>query len=441
MERAVLLEEEIKQGEQEREALRIESQRLRDELSDLKVEVEIVQGKLRRHTEEPKKIITDGIRPPSPMSETSTALTTSTSSPTISTPPPAKSETSTLQTSPPSPLPNSDLQPITPKIRSTATPRISSIRPPRHSRGPSLANPVGARLQSSIPSRLSTAPSDRPAPNTSKSLNQIRGLIGRMQTLQDRVHTTRSKLPGPSSTPPRSSPRSLSTHLPTIPSTVTVRSARKRTSASTATSFEPPRSASRLSFGYSANQPPPPTTPSRPSSRTSHSTSHSLFMRPSSRASATGRITPFADVSTASSTNGNAPVTTPHRPRSSISGSFREPIHPKTTPGKSLGHSFSRSVSAAVHPYAGGMNTQQQQYEAPGTPTTARRTTLERNPVGGSSIPTPSGRRTSGGPARRQSGVSEASSDDKPNGDMRPPSTLGRRTTIAERRLSGVGEY
>jgi hypothetical protein len=36
IERSVMMEEEIKIGEQERETLRIESQRLREELSDLK---------------------------------------------------------------------------------------------------------------------------------------------------------------------------------------------------------------------------------------------------------------------------------------------------------------------------------------------------------------------------------------------------------------------
>ncbi|CAK7201523.1 NADH:ubiquinone oxidoreductase [Sporothrix eucalyptigena] len=46
IERGVLLEEEIKMGEQEREALRVDAQRLREELSDLKIEAEILQAKL-----------------------------------------------------------------------------------------------------------------------------------------------------------------------------------------------------------------------------------------------------------------------------------------------------------------------------------------------------------------------------------------------------------
>ncbi|CAK7563844.1 MAG: NADH:ubiquinone oxidoreductase [Sporothrix epigloea] len=46
IERGVLLEEEIKMGEQERENLRVDAQRLREELSDLKIEAEILQAKL-----------------------------------------------------------------------------------------------------------------------------------------------------------------------------------------------------------------------------------------------------------------------------------------------------------------------------------------------------------------------------------------------------------
>ncbi|CAK7221872.1 NADH:ubiquinone oxidoreductase [Sporothrix bragantina] len=48
IERGVLLEEEIKMGEQERESLRVDAQRLREELSDLKIEAEILQAKLAK---------------------------------------------------------------------------------------------------------------------------------------------------------------------------------------------------------------------------------------------------------------------------------------------------------------------------------------------------------------------------------------------------------
>ncbi|UKZ63911.1 uncharacterized protein TrAtP1_005132 [Trichoderma atroviride] len=49
VERGVLMEEEIKMGEQEREALRIESQRLREELSELKIEAELMQDKAKKY--------------------------------------------------------------------------------------------------------------------------------------------------------------------------------------------------------------------------------------------------------------------------------------------------------------------------------------------------------------------------------------------------------
>ena len=64
IERAVMMEEEIKVGEQEREHLRIETQRLRDELSDLKIEAEIMQDKLRKR--QLTSITTDITAPYSP---------------------------------------------------------------------------------------------------------------------------------------------------------------------------------------------------------------------------------------------------------------------------------------------------------------------------------------------------------------------------------------
>ena len=51
IERAVMLEEEVKIGEQEREHLRVEAQRLKEELSDLKIEAEILQDKMKTQAE------------------------------------------------------------------------------------------------------------------------------------------------------------------------------------------------------------------------------------------------------------------------------------------------------------------------------------------------------------------------------------------------------
>ena len=48
IERAVILEEEVKIGEQERESLRIETQRLKDEFSDFRIEADITKKRLEK---------------------------------------------------------------------------------------------------------------------------------------------------------------------------------------------------------------------------------------------------------------------------------------------------------------------------------------------------------------------------------------------------------
>jgi hypothetical protein len=83
-----MMEEEIKVGEQERETLRIETQRLRDELSDLKVEAEIMQDKLRKR--QLASITTDISAPNTPGFDESSPVSTA-SSPMITTPPDTKS--------------------------------------------------------------------------------------------------------------------------------------------------------------------------------------------------------------------------------------------------------------------------------------------------------------------------------------------------------------
>ena len=211
IERSVMLEEEIRGGELEREALRIELQRLRDELSDLKVEQEITVEKLNNtmamaakyghgslHHVPPPKF-------PSPLSDTSTVLTEDSPCTPATTPSGASASTPQSDHSgPPSPpiseistTPPSQSSRITSPLNDPATtPRparglssssSSSSRPKKHSRGPSLG----------------AANSALPMP-TSRSLNQIRGLIGQMQRLEQRVQSARSKLPGPPlATPPR----------------------------------------------------------------------------------------------------------------------------------------------------------------------------------------------------------------------------------------------
>ncbi|KAK4503121.1 hypothetical protein PRZ48_006548 [Zasmidium cellare] len=220
LERGVLLEETIRQGEQEREELRIETQRLRDELGDLKIENEITLEKLRIAEDtidnlrggKPSPLPVDHLRARSPASEASgmTPL-----SPTASTPPP-KSDTASDAPTPPSPPLSDDpthgkreqKTPV-PAIRrrslipdSAATPRPRGL-PAKHSRGPSVASTASTAmsdLNKSMrpptsrpkPARPSNAPNNLPR---SDSLYQIRGLIGRMQKIEERVQNARRGYP------------------------------------------------------------------------------------------------------------------------------------------------------------------------------------------------------------------------------------------------------
>lgn len=457
IERGVMLEEEIKVGEQERETLRIETQRLRDELSDLKIEAEIVQEKLRlaeqtiqsHHERKTSHFLsTETLRPRSPLSETSTSATTL-SSPTTSTPPPLKSDTSILEATPPSP-PLSETSataktvPSTPSLvrkRSIAldpsiTPRpgFYSSRPPRYSRGPSV--PVTSNASASgrsTPSiRRTAAPvSNAPRPSNvnngtlprSGSLYQIRGLIGKMQKLEERVHSARSKLPAPTSTPPRASPRNGSALGHHIPNTVTVRSSRKRTSAaSTASSVNggETQSVSRLSFGIPAPSTGTRDVPSRPSSRASV-TSHSGIQRPPSRSSMSGARTPLGHYSSTSISGVSGVESRVTRPRSSMSGSYG---------GHGHSHSQSLSIKSAVRERDADGDTHSDGSGAGSRFTTplVRRTTLNKTGITG--IPTPSGlpRRQSGGGTGRRTSVGV-------EGEMGPPERPGR-----QRKLSEVGE-
>lgn len=473
IERGVLLEEEIKSGEQEREALRIETQRLRDELSDLKVEAEIRQDKLRhaeaattrRQLRKPTPIGTNITRPRSSVSQHSP--TTTTSSPTIATPP-TKSASSGASDAPTPPSPPVSDKSIPPSNSMTATapsksrlsipsagvtPRPShySARPARHSRGPSIPVTTGLttpsvsrrttlnRPESQQETRLSqTAPS-------SASLTHIRGLMGKMQKLEQRVHSVRSRLPAPNYTPPRASPRasrpSSSLSQSYIPSSVTVRSKRRTggSNYSAASSIHFAKEVSDLApiatqqtSHPSYGMPPPSPSPrdgshtdvlnSRPSSRASlHSRqSFSQLSRPSSRptsrqsVSISGARTPLGHYS--SSTTGPE---SRQRPSSSMSGSY--PI--------SHGHGHSASVS-----HSSNYNNFDENIDGGDvvTPTPSRRTTMSKE---GTGIPLPGtiGKRQSGTglplPARRISaGLT--------GGEMGPPL---ERKTVAKKR-SGIGE-
>ncbi|KAI9711578.1 MAG: NADH:ubiquinone oxidoreductase [Bogoriella megaspora] len=440
IERSVLLEEEVKAGEQERESLRIETQRLRDELSDLKIEAEITLKKLRnaeetiaRHNEVSTDMsVADIVRPESAASQ---ASATSPSSVAASTPPPSKSDVSTTSDAPtpPSPplsetSPKRKPNPTTPMpstnrkqslaadANTTPRPTHYSAKPTRHTRRPSI--PVSHNNATPSFTRRG-APTPRPPTGTntagsmprSGSLYQIRGLIGKMQQLEERVHSARSKLPAPTQTPPRASPRNgsaLSQYAHGVPGNVTIRSNRKRTSGSTTSSTRDrprdseigiPSPSFRLSFGGA----PPP----RPESRTGATSAMGNRERPSSQASVsrpnsrTSTRTPLGQYSQVS------------RPRSSISGNYAT-IH------GGYSHSHSQSIS--------GIDDKDVGLSTPNS----RRTTFDKSMTGTIGIPTPSGipRRQSGigGGRRSSTGLSHVVGE----GEMAPPE---RR-----RKLSGVGE-
>lgn len=467
-----MLEEEIKNGEQEREALRIETQRLRDELSDLKVEAEIRQDKLRhaeaatnrRQLRKPTPIGTNIPRPHSSVSQHSP--TTTTSSPTIATPPTksASSGASDAPTPPSPPVSDKSIPPTnTPATLPTksrlsipssgATPRPIhlSARPARHSRGPStsvmngLTTPsVSRRTTLNRPESQQSTRSNLPAPS-SASLTHIRGLMGKMQKLEQRVHSVRSRLPAPTSTPPRASPRasrpSSALSQSHIPSSVTVRSKRRtggsNYSAASSAHFSKDLSDLAPISTQQANQssygmPPPSPSPrdvshtdvsnSRPSSRASlHSRqSFTQLPRPGSRptsrqsVSISGARTPLGHYS--SSTTGPEPR---QRPSSSMSGSY------STTHA----HGHSASVSRLSN-----YNNFDENVDGGDvvTPTPSRRTTLIKD---GTGIPLP------GALGKRQSGTglpvpSRRTSSGSAVGDMGPP--LERKTVVKKR--SGMGE-
>ena len=498
IEHGVMAEEEIKAGEQEREALRIEAQRLRDELSDLKIEAEIRQDKLRRAEEaaerqrqrKPPPLLSNHTRPHSAFSQHSP--TTSTSSPTVATPPTksASSDVSEALT-PPSP-PTSDKSgngtSTTPALAlpiaksrlsmedSNTTPRplhhVNQTRPSKDIRRPSIAMNNGGTP--SIPRRSTL---NRPGqlqqaaglPH-SGSLHQIRGLRTKMTNLEQRLKSARSKLPAPTSTPPQGSPRGGSALGQSfIPATVTVRSNKKRTGGSNASSFHTPivdhpssrlsstftpsherpssrlsstftpsheRPSSRLSFGIPQHSPnrdmqnsrPPSRDPhnSRPSSRVGLSSRPSIShlpgatststSRPASRQSVSGTRTPLGHYAT------NTTQSESRRPRSSIGGSYAS-IH---------GHGHSASVNRLSNYGSQPQSYEEEESSEVLTPTPSRRTTFGKDE--GSSIP---GIALSG-TRKKASGVGTgrriSSGLGGEGGEMGPPTMKGAR------KLSGVGE-
>ncbi|KAI9884245.1 MAG: hypothetical protein M1823_003968 [Watsoniomyces obsoletus] len=409
LERAVMLEVEVHVGDREREALRIETQRLRDELSDLRIEAEITQEKVRRleaaanaRPRVPRPLPTETpVGPQLAKSEVSPASTAS--SPTRTTPPPLKSTSTSVSDTPtpPSPpaseastnLPLASNKPR-PALKSrTASsdlhttpmgpPGVSRLQRPSFGRG-SMAAPARPPPSSTPRTSLLSRP-EKPHPGlpSSGSLRQIRGLIGQVQRLERRVHTVRSRLPGPGPSSRGSSPHGTAgSSSGNVPASVTVRSHKKRSGGSNIlagsgvddsdgeTTPLPSRRVSRISSGIpTASATTPRTTDSRPSSRTSaYAATPSMLARPGSRASVTGTRTPLGHYASATITEGR-------RPRSSMA------VHYSAIPGHgpSYGHGHSASVSGIEEVPAGF-----------GTPTPRRNTVIQQE-AGAmvSNIPTP----------------------------------------------------
>ncbi|KAJ4303918.1 NADH:ubiquinone oxidoreductase [Collariella sp. IMI 366227] len=310
IERAVMLEEEVKVGEKEREKLRVDSQRLREELADLKIEAEILQVKLKKQeSRHLSAISTDMSIPGSPSFCNSPHSTAS--SPLVMTPPDTKL-ISTAKTKkiaprdPPSPpmsdislslprvsdiktpaphrksrLPSADNS-ITPKPRGAAA-LAASTSSPRANRAVTNSNAMRAtvqRVSAASAARAAKVPSHKIPP--SNSLTHIRTLTNQLQKLEDRVHLARSKLPPPASTPPRPSPRAT----PTMAPTVTVRS-RKRAVGSNASS-------SNINLAGPAEQSSPPTPATPPISAAASPAPASTYPASAHQASRASHSSNFA---------------------------------------------------------------------------------------------------------------------------------------------------
>ncbi|KAK8184819.1 NUDE protein [Phyllosticta capitalensis] len=511
IERGVMLEEEIKVGEQEREDLRIENQRLRDELSDLSIEADIIKEKLRaaeetmaRHMEQKTHALVTGAsaRPRSPVSETSSSATTL-SSPTTSTPPPSKSKRSSA-TTPPSPrftdLQERKVDRRRPLTLQDNTPRARDYGArSKHSRAPSVPwSSASGRTTPGTTTRRPTAShyskrsgADGALPRTG-SLYQIRGLISKMQKLESRVHNVRSKLPAPTQTPPRASPRgpsAMSNHS----NGAGRPAARTRTSGSTTSSAAGgDTGVSRLSFsaagakGNSAGLLPGASRPTSQASERSGvsnvSGQSASYKRPPSRSAALPARTNTTLMPTRSNTTGVRPKTAGNmsaRPPSRGADSFfsaslgfgrsstisQRPSSRQGgnhTPTPSLSHSNTTSFSSSLGPPrpTGRSRANTVKPTPPrrnfddDTPTppkpkardfgfatpVSRKPDFTRSMGPGSGIPTPgggSGIPTPSALPRRPSRTSRRSSVDALHGPraMPPPGSAAR-----ERKLSEVGE-
>jgi hypothetical protein len=439
IERGLMLDQEMKAAEQEREAMRIEAQRLKDQFSDLKIENEITKEKLRKTEgllERARKPLTiDLTQTASPRSELS-PTTTNDSSPSFDTPPPKTASSSGISDTPTPPSPpvsekSASITEASPKPKAFVTPNIPKTRTsiiannnttPRqltyssrttsHVRGSSVqANSRGAPSSAFRQSMSKPLPVPRRGPGLppSGSLMQLRTLRGNIAKLSERVHTATSKLPGPVNTPPKASPRTGSALGQHIPSSVTVRSGRKRATGSTISGVDSlpdqgtpsikPMSG-RTSIGY--QRPASPTkgdmAPPQP--------------RPSSRASTSSRL----------SMNSGAFVPGHSRPGSRASMSFRTPLglQPNASTDAVRPHS-SLSTRSGLD---GNMDEVDEENKPSdyATPTPRRTTIGKRTSDVGSAIPSPTKRLSYGMNSKLPAPANRRQSSGLSDVTMRPPS-------------------
>ncbi len=244
VERGVMMEEDIRLGEQEREALRVDVQRLREELADVKIEAEILQDKLTKQEARHLSAISTDLsvpesptprplsqlhrqlaphhhparhqapraRPPRRPPPARPALSARVrrlrpSRPPSAKPGPAPVKTPASSAQAAAPLRKSRL----PSADHSVTPKPKPFNASTSSRPPPLASPTSsAAVRTPVPRPQPASP---PAPPSHKlppstSLSHIRSLTAQMQRLEARVQSARSKLPAPVATPPRPSPRS-----------------------------------------------------------------------------------------------------------------------------------------------------------------------------------------------------------------------------------------
>ncbi|KAL6867142.1 NUDE protein [Trichoderma novae-zelandiae] len=481
IERGVLMEEEIRMGEQEREALRIESQRLREELSELKIEAEMMQDKVKKYESRHSTISSDisFLGSPTFDKHVDASVDSAASSPLITTPPEitkSLGEPTTELLDPPSP-PMSDasaqMSRASGRVRTPAPAtmrrtRLPSVDAGSRARGTTSATGTravtggrpsissigsingansgngggGAPLRASGHRSSVSRNSSYKIP-ASNSLSHIRLLTAQMQRLEARVHSVRSKLPAPNSggsTPPRpvSRPPVLVT-TPSAPTSLTIRSRKRATTQSTVSStFTGDDLTPTSSYASSSRTSHTPRLSTSGVSKLSFGTlstgrgTESESSRPASRSSHTSYARPPS----------RSEMPAPPRPmsRSSFSAGARTPLgRPTSSFGNSVrGHSGSVS----------GVDLLGEEYE-PVYRTPSRRGTFSTRydlgagisgiPPPGSSIPLPpSG--ISGPGLRRQSGSRRISLSNGSSNSGGVPIRSGRVSTTGFRKLGDLGE-